>query len=201
MNSMTIKSNTELGDIKRARSLMQSLIKTNPNSAAGWMSAARVEIVAGKLQHARNIIAQGCKNCPTNEDIWIEAVGLNNVETGKLIIAEAVRHIPNSIHLGCSEFFYKNNIEQEIKNKRITQEERINMLKFFSKFKYNEKSIENFEFLYDNEELLEKEQNELEERMKDINIENASFEEIWERLNSSEREEFVHLALAYNENE
>ncbi|KAG5518226.1 hypothetical protein PMAC_003022 [Pneumocystis sp. 'macacae'] len=35
MNSMVLKSNTELGDIKRARSLMQSLIKTNPNSAAG----------------------------------------------------------------------------------------------------------------------------------------------------------------------
>ncbi|KAG4303436.1 hypothetical protein PCK1_000400 [Pneumocystis canis] len=34
-----------------------------------------------------------------------------------------------------------------------------------------------------------------------INIENASFEEIWERLNSSERNEFVHLALAYNEDE
>ncbi|KAG5438082.1 hypothetical protein PCANB_000429 [Pneumocystis canis] len=118
MNSMTIKSNTELGDIKRARSLMQSLIKTNPNSAAGWMSAARVEVVAGKLQQARNIIAKGCKNCPTNEDIWIEAVGLNNAQTGKLIIAEAVRHIPNSVRLWLQAIKLETDIESK---KRVTR--------------------------------------------------------------------------------
>ncbi|EMR11238.1 hypothetical protein PNEG_00827 [Pneumocystis murina B123] len=114
INSMALKSNAELGDIKRARSLMQSLIKTNPNSAAGWMSAARVEIVAGKLQQARNIIAKGCENCPTNEDIWIEAVGLNNVQTGKIIIAEAVRHIPNSVRLWLQAI----NLETDIESKK-----------------------------------------------------------------------------------
>ncbi|KAG5438079.1 hypothetical protein PCANB_000426 [Pneumocystis canis] len=107
----------------------------------------------------------------------------------------------NQTHLGCSEFFYKNNIEQEIKNKKVSQEEKTRMLKFLSEFRYNKNNIENSEFLYNNEELLEEEQDDLKDRMKDINIENASFEEIWERLNSSERNEFVHLALAYNEDE
>ncbi|KAG4305794.1 hypothetical protein PORY_000704 [Pneumocystis oryctolagi] len=111
MNSMVLKSNTELGDIKR------------------WMSAARVEVIAGKLQQARNIIAKGCKNCPTNEDIWIEAVGLNNTQTGKLIIAEAVRHIPNSVRLWLQAIKLETDIESK---KRVTRKGSIFVLKIFA---------------------------------------------------------------------
>ncbi|KAG4305778.1 hypothetical protein PORY_000688 [Pneumocystis oryctolagi] len=103
-------------------------------------------------------------------------------------------------HLGCSEFFYRNNVEQEIKNRRATKEEKFKMLKILSKFKYDPERIENFDFLYNNEELLENKINEstLEERMKDIDIENTSFEEIWRRLNLNEKKEFVNYALAYD---
>ncbi|KAG5518231.1 hypothetical protein PMAC_003027 [Pneumocystis sp. 'macacae'] len=105
------------------------------------------------------------------------------------------------VHLGCSESFYKNSVEQEIKSKKVTKEEKNKMLKLLLKFKYNQKNIENFEF-YNNEVSLEKElkQSDLKERMKDVDLESASFEEIWKRLNSNEREEFVHLALTYNKN-
>ncbi|KAG5518227.1 hypothetical protein PMAC_003023 [Pneumocystis sp. 'macacae'] len=82
------------------------------------MSAARIEVVAGKLQQARNIIAKGCEKCPTNEDIWIEAVGLNNVQTGKLIIAEAVRHIPSSVRLWLQAIKLETDIESK---KRVTR--------------------------------------------------------------------------------
>ncbi|KTW31121.1 uncharacterized protein T551_01194 [Pneumocystis jirovecii RU7] len=100
-------------------------------------------------------------------------------------------------HLGCSEFFYKNSVEQEIKNRKVTKEEKNKILKLLLKFKYDQENAENLEFFYNNDELLEKEleQSDLKERMKDIDLESASFEEIWERLNSNEREEFVHLAL------
>lgn len=64
-------------DIKRARALLQSLIKTNPKHAPGWVAAAWLENVAGKSVQARKIIAEGCEQCPTNEDVWIAASELN----------------------------------------------------------------------------------------------------------------------------
>ncbi|EMR11234.1 hypothetical protein PNEG_00823 [Pneumocystis murina B123] len=104
----------------------------------------------------------------------------------------------SQIHLRCSEFFYKDNVEQEIKNRKITKKEKTEVLHFLSKYSYNE-DFKNFKFLDDNKKLSEKiEKSTLKNRMKDIDVENASFEEIWERLESNEREEFVHLAMAYN---
>lgn len=64
-------------DIKRARALLQSLIKTNPKHAPGWVAAAWLENVAGKSVAARKIIAEGCEHCSKNEDVWIAASELN----------------------------------------------------------------------------------------------------------------------------
>jgi len=64
-------------DIKRARALLQSLTKTNPKHAPGWVAAAWLENVAGKQVAARKIIAEGCEHCPKNEDVWLCASELN----------------------------------------------------------------------------------------------------------------------------
>ncbi len=40
----------EISDIKKARLLLKSVISTNPRHAPGWIAAARLEEVAGKLQ-------------------------------------------------------------------------------------------------------------------------------------------------------
>lgn len=92
-------SAAEISDIKKARNLLRSVISTNPTHAPGWIAAARLEEVATKLAQARDLIAQGCEACPRNEDIWIEAARLNNPETAKTILANAVRHIPTSIKI------------------------------------------------------------------------------------------------------
>lgn len=57
--------------------MLQSLIKTNPKHAPGWVAAAWLENVAGKSVQARKIIAQGCEHCAKNEDVWIAASELN----------------------------------------------------------------------------------------------------------------------------
>ena len=64
-------------DIKRARMLFDSLVKSNPKHAPGWIAAACVEEHAGRMVHARKIIKKGCEVCPTNEDIWLEAARLH----------------------------------------------------------------------------------------------------------------------------
>lgn len=89
----------QLGDIKRIRSLLESVIKTNPKHAPGWIAAARLEQVAGKVVAARNVIARGCEHCPKNEDIWIENIGLNENHNAKIIAAAAIKNNDRSVRL------------------------------------------------------------------------------------------------------
>ncbi len=108
-------------DIKRARALLQSLIKTNPKHAPGWVAAAWLENVAGKSVAARKIIAEGCEHCSKNEDVWIAASELNvscpllsrdspqfltfvrflwqTNENAKIILANAVQELPQSVRI------------------------------------------------------------------------------------------------------
>ncbi|KAI9337334.1 PRP1 splicing factor, N-terminal-domain-containing protein [Pilaira anomala] len=99
LNSVVVKSDAEIGDIKKARLLLNSVITTNPKHAPGWIAAARLEEVAGRPVHARNTIAKGCEQCPKNEDVWLEAARLNNVENAKIILGDAVRHLPQSVKI------------------------------------------------------------------------------------------------------
>ena len=64
-------------DIKRARMLFDSLVKSNPKHAPGWIAAACVEEHAGRMVAARKIIKMGCEKCPKSEDIWLEAARLH----------------------------------------------------------------------------------------------------------------------------
>ncbi|EST05808.1 PRP1 splicing factor, N-terminal [Kalmanozyma brasiliensis GHG001] len=99
LSSTAIKTSAEIGDIKKARSLLDSVIKTNPSHAPGWIAAARVEEVAGKLSNARKIIQQGCDHCPRSEDIWLEAARLNTNENAKVILARSIQHVSQSVNI------------------------------------------------------------------------------------------------------
>ncbi|KAI9322825.1 PRP1 splicing factor, N-terminal-domain-containing protein [Dichotomocladium elegans] len=99
LSSVVIKSDAEIGDIKKARLLLNSVITTNPKHAPGWIAAARLEEVAGRPVQARSIIAKGCEQCPKNEDVWLESARLNTVENAKIILANAVRHLPQSVKI------------------------------------------------------------------------------------------------------
>ncbi|KAJ3116004.1 hypothetical protein HDU96_010652 [Phlyctochytrium bullatum] len=99
LNSIVVKSDAEISDIKKARQLLKSVTSTNPKHAPGWIAAARLEEVAQKIVAAREIIAKGCEECPKSEDVWLEAARLNNSENAKIILANAVRHVPQSVKI------------------------------------------------------------------------------------------------------
>jgi pre-mRNA-processing factor 6 len=75
--SVVHKTDAEIGNIKQARMLFDSLIKSNPKHAPGWIAAARLEEHAGRMVIARKHIKAGCEHCPKNEDIWLEAARLH----------------------------------------------------------------------------------------------------------------------------
>ncbi|PFH46367.1 hypothetical protein AMATHDRAFT_70068 [Amanita thiersii Skay4041] len=99
LNSVVLKSEAEIGDIKRARMLFDSLTKSNPKHAPGWIAAARVEEHAGRMVTARKLIMTGCEECPKSEDVWLEAARLHSDNDAKVILAKAVQHVGQSIKI------------------------------------------------------------------------------------------------------
>ncbi|KAJ5172343.1 hypothetical protein N7492_004936 [Penicillium capsulatum] len=89
----------EVGDIKRVRVLLESVTKTNPKHAPGWIALARLEELAGRIVAARNIIAKGCDLCPKSEDGWLENIRLNEGHNAKVIAANAIKNNDNSTRL------------------------------------------------------------------------------------------------------
>ncbi|PPQ71171.1 hypothetical protein CVT26_011032 [Gymnopilus dilepis] len=114
LDSVVIKSDAEIGDIKRARMLFDSLVKSNPKHAPGWIAAACLEEHAGRMVAARKIIKQGCEQCPKNEDVWLEAARLHNNDDAKVILANAVQHVGQSVKI----WLKAADLEHDIKAKK-----------------------------------------------------------------------------------
>ena len=101
LNKMQMtEGQAQVGDINRVRELLQSVVKTNPNNALGWIAAARLEELAGKIVSARKTIDQGCQRCPKSEDAWLENIRLNHdSQNAKVIARRAIEANGRSVRL------------------------------------------------------------------------------------------------------
>ncbi|KAI0057787.1 hypothetical protein BV25DRAFT_1830701 [Artomyces pyxidatus] len=99
LNSVVLKTDAEIGDIKRARMLFDSLVKSNPKHAPGWIAAAALEEHAGRMVAARKLIKMGCEQCPKSEDVWLEAARLHQNDDAKVVLANAVQHVGQSVKI------------------------------------------------------------------------------------------------------
>ncbi|KAF2835170.1 hypothetical protein M501DRAFT_982756 [Patellaria atrata CBS 101060] len=97
--SEVIAGEIPVGDIKRARDLLENVIKTNPKHGPAWIACARLDEFAGKIVTARKVIADGCRNCPKSEDVWLEAIRLNDNYNAKIIAANAIKNNDRSVPL------------------------------------------------------------------------------------------------------
>lgn len=113
-----IPSTTEVGDIRRVRPLLESLVKTDPKEPRGWIGLARLEELAKRTVKSRKVIQQGCDNCPRNEDVWLENMRLNEKNNAKIIAAKAVQFIPKSINLWIAACKLEDDINSQ---KRVLQ--------------------------------------------------------------------------------
>jgi pre-mRNA-processing factor 6 len=114
LNSVKISTQAEIGDFKEGRLLLNSAIQSNKNHAPSWIAAARLEVLAGKVEAARTIILDGCKNCPTSKDIWVEAAVLHPNDAAKRILAQAITHLPEEVAI----WMRAAELELDVKNKR-----------------------------------------------------------------------------------
>ncbi|KAF4617995.1 hypothetical protein D9613_012962 [Agrocybe pediades] len=125
LDSVGIKSSAEIGDIKRARMLFDSLVKLNPKYAPGWIAAACLEEHAGTMVAARKIIKQGCEHCPKSEDVWLEAARSHNKEDGKIVLANAVQHVGQSVKiwLAAADLEHDLKAKKRVLRKELLREE------------------------------------------------------------------------------
>ncbi|KAG5365227.1 Pre-mRNA-splicing factor prp1 [Yarrowia sp. C11] len=99
LNSENSQSTTELADIKKMTPFVESLIRSNPRNAAGWIAGVRLAELKKKPSQAIQLAAQGCENCPTNEDVWLESIRVNDVVNARIIAAQAVKRLPESVRI------------------------------------------------------------------------------------------------------
>ncbi|PXF49444.1 hypothetical protein BWQ96_00760 [Gracilariopsis chorda] len=91
-----VSADSEIGDVKRARRLLESINETNPGHAPGWIAAARLEESIGKISAARMKILEGCRRCAKEEEVWIEAARMHCRKTARRLLAQGVKHVPRS---------------------------------------------------------------------------------------------------------
>lgn len=113
LDSTSTKSNFQVGDMKKARLLLSSVTKTNPRHGAGWIAAARLEETAGQLKDAKDIILEGCKYCPGDSDVWIEAARLHERKKAKAIIALATKSVGGSVDVWVKAAELEEDIEKQ----------------------------------------------------------------------------------------
>ncbi len=92
---------------------------TNPSHAPGWIAAARLEHIAGKISAARKIMLRGCAACPKNDDVWLEAARLHTPENAKIIFARAVQNVPTSVKLWLSAAQLEETTENKAKKRKL----------------------------------------------------------------------------------
>ena len=102
-------------DASRMRTILQSYRKAAPKKPQGWIASAILEERCGNFQIAKKLIQEGCTNCPTDEDVWLENIRLNRADTHKckVIVATAIRYIPSSSKLWLCAV----SLESEVLNK------------------------------------------------------------------------------------
>ncbi|KAK1228466.1 hypothetical protein PQX77_008484 [Marasmius sp. AFHP31] len=97
-------------------------------------------------------------------------------------------HTTSQAHSDCSESFYKKEIANGIDTEPSkSAEERLKMLEILKRFE--EDNLED-EGIFDEEEEVDN-NDDFEDRFQGIDIENAAYEDIWERLKEDERKRFI----------
>ncbi|KAF8488325.1 hypothetical protein F5888DRAFT_1809771 [Russula emetica] len=105
LDSQVIKTEAEIGGIKRARMLFDSLIKSNPKHAPGWIAAAALEEHAGPARLYQNddakiILANAAQHVGQSVKIWLVAADLkHDGKAKKRVLRRALEHIPNLVRL------------------------------------------------------------------------------------------------------
>lgn len=100
LESMNNTSNniSQSEEVKKMRIIFQSYRKSMPKEPQSWIASARLEEKCNRFQTAKNIISEGCQECPRSDDIWLENIRLhrNDIHKCKILVATGIKFVPSS---------------------------------------------------------------------------------------------------------
>lgn len=107
------ETSNKVGDIKKGRLILASLRKTEPYKANSWIASARLEEQANNHTVAKNLIVEGCRKVPHNEDIWLESIYIHQksaqgTKMCKIIVTEGLKFNIKSEKLWMKAFELEN---------------------------------------------------------------------------------------------
>lgn len=94
-----VMSSSDIQDINVSREVNRRITLANPGYPHGWVAYARLEALAGDIALARKIIREGCENCKTSEEIWLEAARIHPPSESKSLLASGIYYLPGSVKL------------------------------------------------------------------------------------------------------
>lgn len=101
LQSLEDSTRDGFSDIKKSRAIFKSLRASEPYNPISWISSARLEVQAKKIETAKRLIMEGCRRCTKDPGIWLECLEIyaNDVAMSRKIAAEAVSFNPGSVVL------------------------------------------------------------------------------------------------------
>lgn len=99
--SQALGAETPVEDVKRARVLLESAVKTNVHNGPGYVALCRLEELAGKIHTAKKVIQKGTEMCPRSIVVWEEAIRINRdiVQNARIIAASGIKQNPKAVQL------------------------------------------------------------------------------------------------------
>lgn len=97
LSRSTVLAGQQAVDLDRAKTIMRGIVQGNPGNPAGWIAAARLEEVSGRVKSARALLLSARTGpCRESEDVWLESLRLwsGNVEEFRKLAEEGLKVLP-----------------------------------------------------------------------------------------------------------
>merc|ERR1719230_1084235 len=118
LNALQVQSDADISDIKKARTLLKSVITSNPKHGPGWIAAARLE----KPQNAKAVLAKAVKSLPHSVRLWIDAANREQeVQAKARVLRKALEFIPNSVRLWKEAVSLEDEVEARVMLSRAVE--------------------------------------------------------------------------------
>ena len=115
-------NSTDIGDVRKARNLLSSIVQSNQTNGPSWIALARIEELSNNVEKARQIIMRATEHCNDNEDVWLEAVRLHSSLKVKSVLSQAIKYLPKSEELWIKAIESESIVQEKLKlNERAVE--------------------------------------------------------------------------------
>lgn len=112
------KLEEHLGQLTKARSILERGRLKNPKTDLLWLAAIRIELRANYKEMANTLMARALQECPTSGELWAEAIFMEPKPQRKTKSVDALKKCEHDPHvlLAISKLFWTENKLQKCRD-------------------------------------------------------------------------------------